>query len=951
MDEVKAVEEAILRTLTGLHSTGSNAAKTRFLNRISQATADLWPKLTAGAAGAAPAQAQEVVAPARVAGIDAVGELVQLTLLALEEVRDAAAKDLYLRTLRSAVSETEGSLTNDESRWWTELLALRAACAHSAKTVGRAGRRALHACWREFFPVWLTPKVLLFILIFLLTIFTSTLVPAHIAKLHPPTGSCKGRIREAYLCSSKERYRGKYCLCDPPRRDGGGCNQTDWDGCNAGNKGVFFRWLEELPLEEQHATCLGQPLIHKNHRKPYDKEREACDAKLPRPFWPKALQGCQIVSFLLAVISACLVFRRQGGIGKAARDARVQHATVRIGIYDRKEKKFVSMGSGAVVSTQGHILTAAHCVIGQPPKPIFDPHSRRYITGWEDVEQERLEQLRQEQYDGRSRLIHLIGVGDQAQMHAQEDFARWKYWAEPVTSPAKMAERKPPCPGAGGICPLVRNVRNVWPNTGVVRQDLCRCPMLDLAVLQIRGNLTMDPEEFDEAVKLGETECTITSMPDSASPDLDQLPTPLPIDISGRLMRTHDSIVVAGWASPSDEHRRCSVDRLCCIVCDPKRGQFKSRAWIHSGSSGGPCVNRDGKIVGVVSASDPYNNSIFRAVTELTPEHGLLPDSLPIRSAVKHAKLTWLELSAAPVRLDDWENAGLSIRIDAAAGTYAFEKLTTGDGDGAAAARVEIIGVGRISPLARGGLGDLSALSATQREEVRSAVKCEAGCDFVAFAYPATRSGDGPEVVEQAEMDPLETCGDAIRKHVEGFFFSGGFLYCKPERGGGFTVKGARVIGKLVKDETELRFETPEALDRLADAVALREALIGQDAFSLHDVTYPALLGLGISRFCWLPPGRDDAYRHRCGFAYVYAPSSEGDRAAESNDCVVWMKPPPAQIAPEYVSLAGPDGPPTTRLRRASSRNATQQGLAAVQASRGAAERPARSPARDRVGV
>ena len=28
---------------------------------------------------------------------------------------------------------------------------------------------------------------------------------------------------------------------------------------------------------------------------------------------------------------------------------------------------------------------------------------------------------------------------------------RWKYWAEPVTSPAKMAERKPPCPGAGGI--------------------------------------------------------------------------------------------------------------------------------------------------------------------------------------------------------------------------------------------------------------------------------------------------------------------------------------------------------------------------------------------------------------------------------------------------------------------------------------------------------------------
>ena len=76
--------------------------------------------------------------------------------------------------------------------------------------------------------------------------------------------------------------------------------------------------------------------------------------------------------------------------------------------------------------------------------------------------------------------------------------------------------------------------------------------------------------------------------------------------------------------------RQLYLDRSRCLGVDS--GLIRSRLWVHAGSSGGPCVNAASQVVGVVSHdndahADPKRFwSSHRAVTELTPEHGLPPE-------------------------------------------------------------------------------------------------------------------------------------------------------------------------------------------------------------------------------------------------------------------------------------------------------------------------------------
>ena len=52
-----------------------------------------------------------------------------------------------------------------------------------------------------------------------------------------------------------------------------------------------------------------------------------------------------------------------------------RRATVRIGLYDKKTSTFFSYASGALVSGDGHILTAAHTFLGPMPngRPNQEP--------------------------------------------------------------------------------------------------------------------------------------------------------------------------------------------------------------------------------------------------------------------------------------------------------------------------------------------------------------------------------------------------------------------------------------------------------------------------------------------------------------------------------------------------------------------------------------------------
>ena len=85
-------------------------------------------------------------------------------------------------------------------------------------------------------------------------------------------------------------------------------------------------------------------------------------------------------------------------------------ATVRIGIFDRPNKRFIELGSGAVVSDQGHVITAAHLFVACKYPPGHPYHLALYnMVPERDI---------------------LIAIGTYKNDRTP---AQWKFWAERLT--------------------------------------------------------------------------------------------------------------------------------------------------------------------------------------------------------------------------------------------------------------------------------------------------------------------------------------------------------------------------------------------------------------------------------------------------------------------------------------------------------------------------------------
>eukprot|EP00966_Prymnesium_polylepis_P159546 3687121-Prymnesium_polylepis.1 len=140
---------------------------------------------------------------------------------------------------------------------------------------------------------------------------------------------------------------------------------------------------------------------------------------------------------------------------------RVLQATVRIGIYDKRTKRFSGLGSGTLVSEDGHILTAAHNFLG-PARNLSNPQIRRMsvIFGDSKTGYPRFGSPTDELSD-IEHLVIAIGV-----YSGEAQPSEWKYYARMVTPPIVLKERKK------------------------------MYGLMDLAVLKLEGTLTMDPPAY-----------------------------------------------------------------------------------------------------------------------------------------------------------------------------------------------------------------------------------------------------------------------------------------------------------------------------------------------------------------------------------------------------------------------------------------------------------------------
>jgi hypothetical protein len=301
------------------------------------------------------------------------------------------------------------------------------------------------------------------------------------------------------------------------------------------------------------------------------------------------------------------------------------------------------------------------------------------------------------------------------------------------------------------------------------------------------------------------------------------------------------------------------IHRDVCISSD--RGHVRSKAWIHAGSSGGPCVNGRSELIGIASFNSALGLSYFRSVRELRPndnhpdDHHGLPETLyrtrrrnRAGEGSRSTPLDYLELSAYELHLD-----GINLSVDASTLTYSVSG-----------------GAGTISPI---GTADPDALDA-----MLCPVALRGGVTHVAFANPSEAEEDAPSTLEHTR--------------VAGLLAGGGFLYLRQlEWGGGgglsaeresrasYAVVGAKVMGRR-NNENSLRFSAPVALRRAGHG--LSRADLEKSGCLVH-VTFDALCNMGIEKFAFLPPGRP--HGRRTGFAYVYA------EEFERHDCVFWLEP------------------------------------------------------------
>jgi len=272
----------------------------------------------------------------------------------------------------------------------------------------------------------------------------------------------------------------------------------------------------------------------------------------------------------------------------------VKEATVRLGLFREEDGAFLDTGSGVLVSEEGLILTAAHVVIG-PPR-----YHKNLTPGQPEVEPDW-----KPQWEWPAQLHLKEGMLPFAVGLYRGDGkpAEWVAWATVVTDDATLRE--------------------------LHREGTQSSGLLDLAVLQISGELTLDPSTYTPPHDPNHAPPPTRLLHKDSSREaaLKRMPEPLVIDRSGTPIALGAPLCVCGWATPLSSMRQLNLDYAACLFYE--HDMIHSKAWVHSGSSGGPCVNADAEVVGIVSLDNNTHHSkhrfmsTMRSVRALRPSHGL----------------------------------------------------------------------------------------------------------------------------------------------------------------------------------------------------------------------------------------------------------------------------------------------------------------------------------------
>ena len=581
----------------------------------------------------------------------------------------------------------------------------------------------------------------------------------------------------------------------------------------------------------------------------------------------------------------------------------VKRATVRIGLYDRRDRAFFDLGSGAIVSDHGHILTAAHLFVGPKPRngSSVTPFSQMYSDGLVP------------RFRGRSISDAVIAIGVYV---SDDEPAVWKYYADLLTPFGLLTAKE-------GL------------------------NLLDLAVLQIRGTLRTEPAGFRPAQThgfLSETYEILQELPLAFDRGW-ELPVVLPLGNPQAIATGQPRLAVAGWPSPTgefapyfDENNRTLISR--------NDGYLKTELFVHAASSGGPCIDmQTGCVVGVCSYDNAKHGrgyaSFFRKVSLLTPTHGLPTEVI----APSLGPAETGELEASPltevgpfemVPLDDGLLGRLRVTFDVDLMGGALQLSPTpdtngggGPGGGSGCGSSGGSGTGSTGSTGSSGLwfdqpadgsfrGSLSPVHAlTLSHEERSAASIPAIATHFAFVYPADVDGWG-----QDSALP----GRATATMLDNFRDVGGFIYFAAG-GAEPAAAGAAAALSPTSQEHQRRWMLLNgsslwpckliAVTRGVRGLNFRRLLLSDLCHGshracydqllrdgrLHDVTIEPLLQRRVKKFCWLFPrecighsphdettmlaGRVrgtvvDGARHwpHGGFAYFY------DGADGQHDCI-----------------------------------------------------------------
>ena len=261
--------------------------------------------------------------------------------------------------------------------------------------------------------------------------------------------------------------------------------------------------------------------------------------------------------------------------------AKVKRATLRIGLYQTATNKLVDLGSGTLIDAGpgnpvGQVLSAAHVFL-KTSDAALPPKYLDSAIDWNSP---------------AAPFIILVGL-----YQAEGKSSNWAFWAELVT-PLNVLQQTKAKP---------------WSNT-----------LVDLAVLQIRGEIEMSP-----AVYTGPTlteSFTVVKRSAAASPL--SLPEGIQLGDPSLVQTGISTVTVFGWFAPSGETTLYVPQHQ--KIMSTANGLLISQALLHSAGSGGGMFDSQGRLLAVNSLSRnpalpmPAEYKAYgRMISDLHSGHGL----------------------------------------------------------------------------------------------------------------------------------------------------------------------------------------------------------------------------------------------------------------------------------------------------------------------------------------